>query len=122
VTVLFLSVALVGVVLQLDISPYVAVGMVDIDAFATFLKITIYTGMILVALGGGSYMNRRAASRGEFWTLFIFVTLAMSITVSANNLLLLFLGIEFLSITSYILAGFLRANRRSAEAGVEYFL
>ncbi len=122
VTVLFLSVALVGVVLQLDISPYVAVGMVDIDAFATFLKITIYTGMILVALGGGSYMNRRAASRGEFWTLFIFVTLAMSITVSANNLLLLFLGIEFLSITSYILAGFLRENRRSAEAGVKYFL
>lgn len=122
VTVLFLSVALVGVVLQLDMAPYVAVAMVDIDPFATFLKITVYTGMILVAIGGGAYMNKRATSHGEFWTLYIFVTLAMSIAVSANNLLLLFLSIEFLSITSYILAGFLRENRRSAEAGVKYFI
>ena len=94
----------------------------DIDPFATFLKIMVYTGMILVALGGGGYMNNHARSRGEFWTLFIFVTLAMSVAVSANNLLLLFLAIEFLSITSYILAGFLRENRRSAEAGVKYFI
>ena len=46
----------------------------------------------------------------------------MSIAVSANNLLLLFLSIEALSITSYILAGFLRENKRSSEAGVKYFI
>jgi NADH-quinone oxidoreductase subunit N len=122
VTVIFLIVALVGVVLQLGMDPHTVIAMVDIDPFATFLKILIYTGMILVAIGGGSYMNKHATGRGEFWTLFIFVTLAMSIAVSANNLLLLFLAIEFLSITSYILAGFLRENRRSAEAGLKYFL
>lgn len=122
VTVLFLIVALVGVILQLEMEPYVAVAMMDVDPFATFLKILIYTGMILVAVGGGSYMNKRATGRGEFWTLYMFVTLAMSVAVSANNLLLLFLGIEFLSITSYILSGFLRENRRSSEAGIKYFL
>jgi proton-translocating NADH-quinone oxidoreductase chain N len=122
VTVIFLIVALVGVILQLEMQPYIALAMVDIDPFATFLKILVYTGMILVAIGGGGYMNKHATGRGEFWTLFLFVTLAMSIAVSANNLLLLFLSIEFLSITSYILAGFLRENRRSAEAGVKYFL
>src|SRR5690606_1048284 len=100
----------------------VVVAMVDIDAFSTFLKILVYLGMIMVAIGGGGYMNKYASGRGEFWTLFMFVTMAMSIAVSANNLLLLFLSIEFLSITSYILAGFLRENRRSAEAGVKYFL
>ena len=46
----------------------------------------------------------------------------MSFAVSATNLLLLYLSIEFLSITSYILAGFLRTNKRSAEAGLKYFL
>lgn len=122
VTILFLIIALIGVVLQLEMAPYVALTMVDIDPFATFLKILVYIGMILVAIGGGGYMNKRATGRGEFWTLYIFVTLAMSIAVSANNLLLLFLSIEFLSITSYILAGFLRENRRSAEAGIKYFL
>lgn len=122
VTVIALIVALVGVVLQLGMAEHVVVAMVDIDPFATFLKILVYTGMILVAIGGGGYMNKHATGRGEFWSLFLFVTLAMSIAVSANNLLLLFLSIEFLSITSYILAGFLRENKRSAEAGMKYFL
>jgi NADH-quinone oxidoreductase subunit N len=122
VAIISLIVALVGAVLQLEMAPQVVVSMVDIDPFATFLKILVYLGMVLVAIGGGSYMNKRATGRGEFWTLFMFVTLAMSIAVSANNLLLIFLSIEFLSITSYILAGFLRENKRSAEAGIKYFI
>jgi NADH-quinone oxidoreductase subunit N len=122
VTVLFLVVALVSVVLQLDVEPFMALSVISVDPFANFLKIVVYTGMILVAIGGGAYMNRHATGRGEFWTLFMFVTLAMSVAVSASNLLVLFLSIEFLSITSYILAGFLRENLRSAEAGVKYFL
>ena len=122
VTVLFLIVALVGAILQMGMKPGDVLNVIAIDPFAIFLKITIYAGMVLVAVGGGGYMNRRATSRGEFWALFMFVTLAMSFAVSANNLLLLFLAIEFLSITSYILAGILRDNRQSAEAGVKYFL
>lgn len=122
VSVLFLVAALVGVLLQVGMEPYVVLHVLEVDPFATFLKITIYTGMILVAIGGGSYMNKHATGRGEFWTLFMFVTLAMSIAVSASNLLVLFLAIEFLSLTSYILAGFLREDRRSSEAGVKYFI
>lgn len=122
ISVITLIVALIGVILQMDMAPHTVMTMVDIDPFATFLKIIVYTGMVMVAIGGGSFMNKHATGRGEFWTLFMFVTLAMSIAVSANNLLLIFLSIEFLSITSYILAGFLRENRRSAEAGIKYFI
>lgn len=128
VAVLFLVIALAGAVLQMlafmsgTREPMSALSMVDIDPFAAFFKVTIYAGMALVAIAGGSYMNKRAEGRGEFWTLFVFVTLAMGMAVSANNLLLLFLSIEFLSITSYILAGFMREDDRSSEAGVKYFL
>lgn len=122
VTVLFLIVALIGVMLQAGIEPYLAFGMVATDPFASFLKMLVYVGMILVTLGGGAYMNRHTRNHGEFWSLVLFVTLAMSIAVSANNLLLLFLSIEALSITSYILAGFLREDRRSSEAGIKYFI
>lgn len=122
IAVLVLIVGLVGVVLQLDTPAHVVVSMVDIDPFSSFLKIVVFVGMILVAIGGGGYMNKYATGRGEFWTLYLFVTLAMSVAVSANNLLLLFLSIEFLSITSYILVGFFRENRRSAEAGLKYFI
>jgi len=122
VSVLFLIVGLTGVLLQIGMEPYIVLSTTAIDPFATYLKLVIYTGMILVAIGGGSYMNRHATGRGEFWALFLFVTAAMSFAVSATNLLLLYLSIEFLSITSYILAGFLRTNKRSAEAGLKYFL
>jgi NADH-quinone oxidoreductase subunit N len=102
--------------------PYTALTVIDVDPFGSFLKMTIYIGMALVALAGGAHMNARVAGRGEFWTLFLFVTIAMSLAVSANNLLLIFLAIEFLSITSYLLVGFIREDQRSSEAGVKYFL
>ena len=101
---------------------FTALTVIDVDPFGLFLKIVIYTGMSLVALAGGAHMNARVAGRGEFWALFVFVTLSMSLAVSANNLLLIFLAIEFLSITSYLLVGFIREDQRSSEAGVKYFL
>ena len=122
IAILFLIVGSVAAILQFDMEPHVALSMVSIDPFAVFLKIFIYIGMTFVAIAGGSYMNKHAVGHGEFWTLFMFVTIAMSFAVSANNLLMLFLSIEFLSITSYILVGFLRENKRSTEAGVKYFL
>jgi NADH-quinone oxidoreductase subunit N len=122
VSVLFLIISLIGVMFQAGMAPVIEMGMVALDPFASFLKMIIIVGMILVAVGGGSFMNRHTNSHGEFWSLFLFVTLAMTIAVSANNLLLLFLSIEALSITSYILAGFLREDRRSSEAGLKYFI
>ena len=127
---LFLTAALIAAVLQLNIvdmsdpeaTAKVAFSMMTIDNFGSFIKVTIFSGMILTAIAGGRYMNRRTGNQGEFWTFFLMVSLAMSIAASANNLVLVYLAIEFLSITSYMLTGFLRDNRRSNEAGLKYFL
>ncbi|MCB0023160.1 MAG: NAD(P)H-quinone oxidoreductase subunit 2, partial [Caldilinea sp.] len=59
---------------------------------------------------------------GEFWSSYLFIAVAMAFAVSANNLLLIFVAIEFLSITSYILVGSIREDLRSSEAGLKYFL
>lgn len=122
IAVVFLILGLVGSVLQFGLADVNVIPLVTVDKFAGFMKLTVYSSMILVAIAGGSFMNKRVAGRGEFWSLFLFVTLAMSFAVSANNLLLIFLAIEFLSITSYLLVGFLLDSRRSTEAGVKYFL
>ncbi len=122
IAVLFMAVGMLGVVLQIGMQPELVFNMVAIDAFSTFLKMLIFLGMIMVAVGGGDFMNRHTKNHGEFWTLLLLVTLSMSLAVSANNLLLLFLSIEALSISSYILAGFFRENTRSAEAGLKYFV
>lgn len=108
--------------LEVGQEPRIALHLLEIDLFGAFLKAPIMLVMILIALAGGTYMNARTERRGEFWSFFVFVTLAMSVALNANNLLLLYVAIEFLSITSYLLAGFLRDNPRSAEAGIKYFL
>lgn len=122
VTVLFLLIGLVGVVLQMGAEVQTTLMVVSIDPFATFMKLIVYTSMLLVAVAGGGYLNQRIGARGEFWSSFLLLTAAMSFAVSANNLLLLFVAIEFLSITSYMLVGFLREDLRSSEAGLKYFL
>jgi NADH-quinone oxidoreductase subunit N len=122
-SILFLGAALLASMLQLKVTePQVAYGMMTIDSFAMFIKVTILAGMVLVAIAGGGYMNKRTKNQGEFWTFFVLVSLAMSVAASANNLVLIYIAIEFLSITSYMLAGFLRDDRRSNEAGLKYFL
>jgi len=122
VSVLFLLIGLVGVIFQLAVEPQVALFGVDVDPFAAFLKLIVYASMLLVAFAGGGFLNKYIAAHGEFWSLFLFLTAAMSLAVSANNLLLLFVAIEFLSITSYMLVGFIREDLRSSEAGLKYFL
>ncbi len=121
-SVLVLLIGLIGAILQVGITSQTSLNLIEVDAFGAFVKMVIYAGMALVAIAGGSHMNARVSGRGEFWTLFLFVTLAMSLAVSANNLLLIFLAVEFVSITSYMLVGFVREDQRSSEAGVKYFL
>ncbi len=122
ITVLFLLFGLVASVLQLGADPQVALTVVDIGPFTTFLQMLVYISMVLVALAGGGYLNKVVSGPGEFWSSFLFVTVAMVMAVSANNLLLIFVAIEFLSITSYILVGSIREDLRSSEAGLKYFL
>ncbi len=122
ISVLFLLVGLIGVVFQLGAQPHIALYMVAIDPFALYMKLIIYGAMALIAVAGGGYLNKHISARGEFWSSYLFVTAAMSFAVGATNLLLLFVAIEFLSITSYILVGFVREDLRSSEAGLKYFL
>jgi NADH-quinone oxidoreductase subunit N len=122
ISILFIFAALIGAIFQMGMDPHTAMDMIEVDPFAAFLKIAVFTGMILVAVAGGTHINSRTSGHGEFWSLYLYVTLAMSVAVSASNLLMIFLAIEFLSITSYLLVGFLRDDGRSVEAGVKYFL
>jgi NADH-quinone oxidoreductase subunit N len=59
---------------------------------------------------------------GEYCSLILFATTAMMLLVSTQNLLVIFITIEFLSLSLYILTGFDKQSRQSAEAGLKYFL
>ena len=122
ITAIFLLLGLAGAFVQLGGEPQTALYVVYIDAFSLFLKMIVYTAMLLTTLAGGGYLNQRVSGGAEFWSSYLFISVAMAFAVSANNLLMIFVAIEFLSITSYILVGSIREDLRSSEAGLKYFL
>ncbi len=97
-------------------------GLVKTTSFANYAKVVSFTlgGMALLLARG--FMARHKTLRFEYSLLFIFAALGMGITLSAANLMTLYMGIETLSLSSYVLAAFHRDSVRSAEAGLKYFV
>jgi NADH-quinone oxidoreductase subunit N len=97
-------------------------AVMAVDPFALFFKIVAIATVGLVVLAAVPYLKGRTPYRGEFYALLIFAGLAICLASSATNLISVYLAMEFLSITSYVLAGYLRHDQKSNEAGVKYFL
>jgi NADH-quinone oxidoreductase subunit N len=97
-------------------------AMLASDPFALFFKALAILGVALVILAAIPYLRGRTPYSGEFYALLLIVVLAISLAVSAVNLIMIYLSMEFLSITSYVLAGYLRQDRKSGEAAIKYFL
>jgi proton-translocating NADH-quinone oxidoreductase chain N len=98
------------------------VQMVAVDRMALFFKILALLTVALVGLSAVEYVEKHTPFRGEFYALTLFAGLSLMLLSSATNLVMIFLSLEFLSISSYILTGFLRQDNRSTEAAVKYFL
>lgn len=97
-------------------------GMVALDNFATFFNITFILAAILTILMSDDYLKREGYPVGEFYPLILFTTAGAMWMASGTDLMSIFLGLEVLSISLYVLAGFFRHQQRSNEAGLKYFL
>jgi NADH-quinone oxidoreductase subunit N len=96
--------------------------MIVIDAFAVFFKIVLALaafGAVWLSLAS---KELRGQHPSEYYLTLIACTLGMFYMASASNLLMAYLALEFVSQTSYILSGFLKANRRSSEAALKYLI
>jgi len=92
------------------------------DNFSALLNIILLICTALSLLISVEYLETRDALRGEFYALVLFAATGMMIMVSSTNLVVLFLGLEITSISSYILSGYFRERPTSIEAGMKYFL
>lgn len=92
------------------------------DPFAAFFKIVVILGAVLVLLSAMEFFRGRPTSHeGDVYVLVAFMVLGLALMAGAADLILLFLAIEFVSLVSYVLAGSLKADRKSNEAGIKYF-
>jgi NADH-quinone oxidoreductase subunit N len=97
-------------------------GMVIYDGFAFFLNILfLSSGLAGIALAY-DYIKRVGIERGEYYTLILFSISGMMLMSQANDLIVVFLALELLSIPLYVLAGFARPKVDSEEASLKYFL
>jgi NADH-quinone oxidoreductase subunit N len=97
-------------------------GMVSLDGFAVFLDlIFLGSGLAGVALAY-DFLKRFQAARGEYYSLLLFSVCGMMLMAQANDLIVVFLALELLSIPLYVLAGFARPQAESEEAALKYFL
>ena len=97
-------------------------GIVVVDQFAILFKILAAIGLLVVLFYAVFFREFDRDGIGEFYAVILSSTLGVFFLVSTNNLLLLYLALEMLSITSYVLAGFLKKERRSGEAALKYLV
>ena len=95
-------------------------GMVRLDRFAIFFKIILLLATAATILFSLRSEELDARLKGEYYALLLAVTLGMFLMASSTNLLMIFISLETVSLTSYILAGFLTHSPRSSEAAFKY--
>lgn len=121
--------SLVGVILagvftvrQFGTTSFSFNGAYVVDNFSIFFNVVILMSTALVILVSDNYVKQEDINYGEYYALLLFATLGMILMTSGANLLIIFLGLEVLSISLYILAGFKRYNPNSTESALKYFL
>ena len=97
-------------------------GMVQVDSFSVFFHFLVIAISAVIILISYEYMAVQHIRAGEYYGLILFGTVGMALMSSAVELVLIFIGLEISSISSYILAGFRRREASSSESSLKYFL
>src|SRR5919197_620459 len=102
-------------------TPTVLGGMVAADRFAVFARIVLLAVAAIGVLFGYHYFQRTGEARGEFYPILLFCTSGMTLIAASGNLILVFLALEILSLSLYVLTG-LPLRMSSIEGAMKYFL
>ena len=97
-------------------------SMIAVDGFRLFANWIFLLAAALTILISFSYVYRQQLQAGEFYGLILLATSGMMFMAGARDLIVIFLGLEVMSIAVYALTAFNRRDRKSAEAGLKYFL
>ncbi len=97
-------------------------GMIVMDNLGLFFKIISLATAVIAVLLSTLYIQERGMALGEYYAVLALATLGMMVTSAATDLTTIFVGIELMSISVYILTGFARTDKLSNEAALKYFL
>lgn len=97
-------------------------GSFVIDGFSRFMKVLMLTGSAAAILLSAEFLRTTVRGNFEYPILIVLATTGMMIMISSGDLTALYLGLELMSLSLYVLAAVDRDNARSTEAGLKYFV
>ena len=97
-------------------------GMLALDTFGQYFKVFLLVSSLLIILVSLHSSELSSIHQGEFFALLLAVTLGMILMANSINLVMLYLSLELVSLTSYVMVGYLRNDRLSNEASMKYIL
>jgi NADH-quinone oxidoreductase subunit N len=96
--------------------------MILLDRYALFFDFVICYATALVIMLSMDYLGRIGGESGEYYSLVLFATAGMMLMASAGDLIVIFLSLELMSLSLYVLSGLFKARLTSGEASMKYFL
>lgn len=97
-------------------------GTVKVDAFSVFFHLLIAGIVIATLLSSLDYFDGKASHAGEYFSLVLFGAVGMMLMTCSVELLMVFIGLEISSISTYIMAGFRKSQASASESSIKYFL
>ncbi len=97
-------------------------GMAVADGYTAFFRLIILTASALGLLVASNWLDAHGEQQGEYISLFLLAAIGMTLMAAATHLMLVFIALELLSLSLYILAGFERERASSSEAALKYLL
>jgi NADH-quinone oxidoreductase subunit N len=97
-------------------------GMMAADRFSNFFNVLFLASAGLTLLSSFRYLDREGLQYPEYYVLILLSTVGMMLMASATDLIVIFIALELMSLAVYVLVGFRRADRRSNEAAMKYFI
>ncbi|NLT21253.1 MAG: NADH-quinone oxidoreductase subunit N, partial [Syntrophomonadaceae bacterium] len=122
ISVSLLVAVLLLVVIRFTESAVFFNGVYQVDTFANFFKALFLIAAILVMLSAGKYTERFEQKQSEFHALMVFATLGMMVMAAAGDLITIYIGLELMTVSFYILTAYLLNDEASSEAGLKYLI
>ncbi|NIQ11932.1 MAG: NADH-quinone oxidoreductase subunit N, partial [candidate division Zixibacteria bacterium] len=102
--------------------PRQVTSLLIIDQYAIFFMGLILFAAFAVAIFGYNYLNLYLENREEFYIVLLLASLGSSVLVASSNFMSFFLGLEILTVSLYVMIGYMRKNQFSLEAGIKYLI
>jgi len=97
-------------------------GSVTVDGFSIFFNWIFVVAALIVALVSYKYLENAGEHHGEYYSLILFAQCGMYFLATGTDLVTLFVGLELMALSFYVMVGFLRTDKRSNEAAMKYLL